>query len=146
MVKKTKKKILVVAHFQRVKRTRQFVRRVRSGGLYVIESKNEEPSTEPLQFWERKNTKEMTSLVEIQKIKTKHSVDDFLGRVEMDYAAPLYEEVLEQIPEEVLPKVVAFEVLENNFTRLDGYDTITTILYGRKRRSKQTLSRTRNNE
>ena len=98
--------------------------------------KEEDGDKEPLQFWKRKDNRTL-SLREIARIKTLHSVDNFLGREDMSYAAPLYSEVLEQIPKNIFPKVFAFEVLVDDFSRemsdgpdgYDKYDKITTVLY-----------------
>ena len=53
----------------------------------------------------------------------------------MSYAAPLYSEVLEQIPKNIFPKVFAFEVLVDDFSREmsdgpDGYDKYDKNYYG----------------
>lgn len=130
-----RKKIFVVAHFfQKKVKNKNFVgikwlkSEREKGDLYALKMKKGDDETTPLQFWERKNDK-IQSLIELTRIKTLHSVDDFLGREDVSYAAPLYSEVLEQIPREMFFRVVAFEVLASKFFRSDGYDTITTILY-----------------
>lgn len=130
-----KKKPFVVAHFKKEKVIKdnfkgiQYIRTEdASGDLYILKEKS--PSS-PIQFWNRQSNRKISSIKEISRIQTEHSVDDFLGRVEMDYAAPLYYEVMDQIPKELLNKVIAFEVLVNDRLRNKGMDTITTVLYER---------------
>lgn len=132
---RNRKKIFVVAHFfQKNVKDKNFVgikwlkSERKKGNLYALKMKKGDNELTPLQFWERKNDK-IQSLIELARIKTSHSVDEFLTREEVSYAAPLYSEVLKQIPREMLFRVVAFEVLASKFFRSIGYDTITTILY-----------------
>jgi hypothetical protein len=126
------KAINVVAHFEKSElKTKdisgvQWKRSEKAGDLYCL---NQGKSDTPIQFWERKNNRKVTNLAELTRIKTSHSVDDAMGRGRVSYAAPLYSEVVKQIPADLLDQVTAFEVLIENFVQGSEYDTITTVLY-----------------
>jgi hypothetical protein len=98
----------------------------KKGDLYFL--RKDKPNL-PLQFWKRLDNNQIINLRELAQIKTKHSTDDGQGRGEMSYPAPLYSEVVEQIPKNLISKVKAFEVVVDEVERSNGYDTITTILY-----------------
>lgn len=122
----------VVAHYIQKKVSEEnysgikWLRVKNGGGLYFLRKNT--PSM-PLQFWKRLDNKRIINLTELAQIKTKHSTDDGQGRGEMSYPAPLYSEVVEQIPQNLISKVKAFEVVIEEIERSNGYDTITTILY-----------------
>ncbi len=94
----------------------------RNGVLYYI--KNVDPRRTAF-TWDPRLNKRAASLVKLTAIETIH------GFGAPSFFKPSIAEVLAQIPDEFINRVVAFETNHKGFTEGNGFHTATTTLYGR---------------